>query len=210
MLKVEKRKDVNPKDYFKDSKHIIVYAFSIGERHYFRFDDVFNIPYQRGLQCIVYYKELGMNVDAEFLVAHTQAFDNALKQPKITIDTLIELKKLNDQLKQRMSLPKEPELMYKLASVVYFDQNERPEVYEFKYGENKIKSWKQNVSMQSFFLSKPLRELIPYLEHAGADLITFSRLTEKATKEHLDNLLPMLSEEQRIAFTGKSALSLAQ
>jgi len=210
MHKIEIRKDVNAKDYFKDSKHIIVYAFSLGDRHYFRFDDVFNIPYQRGLQVIVYYKELGMNVDAEFLKAHTQAFDNALKQPKITIDTLIDLKKLNDQLKQRLILPKEPELMYKMASVVYFDQHEKPEVYEFKYGENKIKYWKQNTTLQSFFLQKPLRELIPYLEHAGADIATFSRLTQKATTEHLDNLLPLLSDEQKTAFIGKSALSPAQ
>ena len=201
---------INPKEFFPDERHIILYAFSMGDRHYFRFDDTFNIPYQRALQLLVYYRELGMNCDADFVKAHTQAFDNALKSNKINIDTLIELKRLNDQLKQRLELPKEPELMYKFASVVYFDQHENPSVYEFKYGEGKIKYWKKTVSMKDFFLQKPLRELIPYLEHAGENLAMFSRMTAKATDQHLGRLLPMLSDEQKTIFKDKSSLSPAQ
>lgn len=209
MLKVEIKKDVNPKTFWPDSKHIISYAFTIGDRHYFCFDDPLNIPYERGLQTLVYYKELGMNCDRDFLKAHAQAFDNALTKQQITLDTLIELKQLNNQLKQRLDLPKEPELMYKLASVVYFDQHENPMVYEFGYGEKKIKSWKKNVSIREFFFQKPLIELIPYLQYAGENLETFSQLVESANKKHLDNLSLMLSDEQRTILLSKSALSPA-
>lgn len=203
MHKLEIKTGINPKDFFPDAKHIIVYAFTINERHYFRFDDPLNTPYDRALKCLVYYKELDMNCDRAFIKAHTQAFDNALKQPSINIDTLLELKRLNDQLKQRLELPKEPDLMYKLASVVFFDQNENPTVYEFKYGENKIKAWKKNTTLTDFFLSKPLRELIPYLEHAGENLEQFSQMTEKANHQHLETLLPLLSEEQRMILQNK-------
>jgi hypothetical protein len=203
MQPVEIKEGINPKDYFPNSKYVIVYAFSIAERHYFRFDDPLNTPYDRALKCLVYYKELDMNCDRGFIKAHTEAFDNAFLKNKIDINTLLELKQLNDQLKQRLALPKEPDLMYKLASVIFFDQNENPTVYEFKYGENKIKAWKKNTSLTDFFLSKPLRELIPYLEHAGINLEQFSRMIEKESAQHSKNISAMLSGEQKTAFLNR-------
>ncbi len=191
------------KQYFPDTKHIIIYAFSIGERHYFRFDDPLNTPYDRALKCLVYYRELDMNCDKELLTAHTQAFDTVLSRSKLSISDLVELKKLNDQLKQRLELPKEPELMYKMASVVFFDQFENPYVYEFGYGEKKIKAWKKNTSLTDFFLQKPILELIPYLKYADQNLLQFSQMTEKVTQEHLDNLSPLLSAEQKMILTNR-------
>lgn len=202
-LKLEIHTGINPKEFFPDSKHLIEYTFTIGERHYFQYSDVLNTPYERALQCLVYYKEIDMNVDREFLKLHTAAFDNALKQPSINIDTLIELKQLNDQLKQRLELPKHNELMYKLASVVFFDQFEKAEVYEFGYGQKKINYWKKNVSVEVFFLSQPLITLIPYLATAGENIEAFSAMTEKATKEHLDRVLAMLSPGQKTALKSK-------
>ncbi len=200
---IEIKKDIKAKDYFKDAKHIINYAFSIGDYHYFRYDDVLNVPYQRALQCLVYYRELDMNCDRKFIEAHTMAFDNALKSKQITIDTLIDLKKLNDQLKDRLKLPKEPELMYKLASVVFFDQHENPNVYEFKYGEGKIRHWKKESTLADFFLSKPLKTLIPYLQYAEKNLEEFSQMINKETEQHSKKILSMLSEEQKRIFNGK-------
>lgn len=206
MLKVEILKGINPKLYFPDAKHIINYAFSIGERHYFKFDDPLNTPYDRALKCLVYYKELDMNCDRAFIKAHTEAFDNTLSKPSLNLSHLVELKQLNDQLKQRLELPKEPELMFKLASVVYFDQYENPTVYEFKYGENKIKFWKKNISVTDFFLSSPLKLLIPFLEHAGSNLEQYLAMTAKVNQEHLDKLLPLLSEEQKTALLSSKEL----
>ena len=210
MLKFEIIPDINPKDYFPDAKHIITYAFTLGERHYFRFDDPLNTPYDRALKCLVYYRELDMNCDSAFLKAHTEAFYNILTQQKITLDTLLSLKTLNDHLKQRLELPKEPDLMFKLAAVVFFDQKENPYTYEFKYGENKIRFWKKNTSLTDFFLQKPLMELIPYLQHAGENLLQFSQMTEKVKQQHLDNLLPLLSDTQKTILFGKLNLSPAQ
>ncbi len=202
--------DINPKDFFPDAKHIITYGFTLGDRHYFRFDDPLNTPYDRALKCLVYYRELDMNCDSAFLKAHTEAFDNALSLQKITLDTLLSLKTLNDQLKQRLVLPKEPELMFKLAAVVFFDQKENPYTYEFKYGENKIRFWKKNTTLTDFFLQKPLMQLIPYLQHAGENLEQFSQMTEKVKQQHLDNLLPLLSDTQKMILSGKLNLSPAQ
>lgn len=204
--KMEIKTGINPKEFFPDAKHIITYAFTIGERHYFRFDDPLNTPYDRALKTLVYYKELDMNCDRALLKAHTEAFDNALSKNSINIDTLVELKQLNDQLKQRLELPKEPELMYKLASVVFFDQSENPYVYEFKYGINKIKAWKKDTTLEDFFLSIPLKMLIPYLEHAEQNLSMFSQMTERHSEAHLEKLSAMLSDEQRMILKNRFKL----
>ncbi|MDB5200574.1 MAG: hypothetical protein JWO92_2537 [Chitinophagaceae bacterium] len=203
MLKVEIRTDINAKDYFPDSKHIIQYSFTLGERHYFRFDDPLNTPYDRALKCLVYYREMDMNCDRDFLKAHCDAIDNMLLKGKFTIQDLVTIKTLNDQLKQRLELPKEPDLLYKMASVVFFDNLENPTIYEFAYGERKIKFWKKNTTLTDFFLSMPLRQLIPYLEHAGENLLTFSEMIKTETKAHLATLSPLLSEEQNEILLGK-------
>jgi hypothetical protein len=197
---VQTLKNITPKKYFPNSKHIIEYAFSIGTKHYFRFNDHLNVPYDRALKCLVFYRELEMNCDHSFLEAHTQAIDNILLSTKIDI---FKIKGLNDQLKQRLALPKDPELLYKLASVVYFDQNESPEAYEWEYGRRKIDYWKKNSSLTDFFLQKPLQELIPYLKFAGENLETFSKLTEDHAKSHLDNLQSNLSADQKMTLNGK-------
>ncbi|WP_346236745.1 hypothetical protein ABDK00_014075 [Niabella insulamsoli] len=184
----------NPKKIFPNCKHIIDYAFTIKDRHYFQFNDPLNMPYDRAMKALVYYKEVDMNISREVLAQHTTAFDSVFQKAQMNIDDLIELKRLNNLLKERIELPKEPDLMYKLAAVVFFDQFENPDTYEFKYGENKIRHWKKESDLKSFFLSMPLRTLIPYLDYVGENLITFSLMTEKRTGIYMEALSSMQSK----------------
>lgn len=199
IFKIEK--NIDPKKFFPSSKHIIIYAFTIGTKHYFRFDDHLNIPYQRGLTSLLFYKEVELNIDSELLKAHFEAVDNILMSTKINV---FEIKRLNDLLMQRTKLPKDPELMYKLASVVFFGADENPEVYEFEHGKKKILFWKKNTSLDAFFLSMPLVELIPYLKYAGENLQAFSRLISDVSQTHTDKVLQHLSESQKMILKDKS------
>lgn len=209
MNKVAILPGIDPKKYFPDARYVLLYGFSVGDRHYFRFDDPLSMGYDRALKTLVYYKEIDMNVDRALIKAHTEAFTNVLMKPAITIDTLIELKKLNDQLAARLELPKEPDLVYKLASIVFFDQFENPNIYEFKYGEGKIRYWKKNTDIKDFFLQTPIRELIPYLPYAAENLETFSRMITSETADYLDNLSKLLSPEQKQILKDKFNLSPA-
>ena len=182
---VEIREGIEAKKHFPGSKHIIEYAFSIGKKHFFKFADHLNIPYERGLSCLVYYRELDMNWDRDELKAHGEAVKKILRSNPIDV---YKIDQLNSILLQVMDLPKDPELLYKLASVVYFDQEESPEVYEFEYGKKKIEFWKENASLRDFFLSKPLRELIPYIDYAGENIDTFSRMVQDAKHQHSTKL----------------------
>ena len=191
---MEIRTDIDAKKYFPASRHIIEYAFSLGKKHYFKFSDHLNIPYERALSCLVYYRELDMNVDGDFLDQHLEAIDQILTSNPIDV---FKIKSLNDQLRMRRKLPKDPEIMYKLASVVFFDQDETAEVYEWNYGKKKIEYWKENASLRDFFLQKPLMELIPYLSYVGENLETFSRLIEDTNKAHSENLSALSLARQK-------------
>lgn len=184
----------NPKKVFSNSKHVIEYAFTIKDRHYFQFNDPLNMPYDRALKALVYYKEFDMNISRDTLAQHTEAFDSVFKKDRFTMDDLIELKRLNNLLRERIELPKEPDLMYKLAAVIFFDQFENPDTYEFKYGENKIRHWKKETDLKTFFLSKPLRTLIPYLDYAEENLIMFSQMVEARTATYTEALSTILSK----------------
>lgn len=198
MLNVEILEGINPKDFFPNEPYVIYYAFSVGERHYFHFDDALNIPYERAIQALVYMKELDCNIDRAMLEAHTQAVDKLLTTTPFSMKEALKLQQLNNLLAERLKLPKETEAMFKFASIVYFDQHESCRKYEFKYGENKIRHWKKNVNVKDFFLSEPLKQLIPYLRNAGENFLTFSKMTDEVTAEHKDTISAILSTASRM------------
>lgn len=191
---VEIKEGIEAKKFFPNTKHIIEYAFSVGKKHYFKFADHLNIPYERALSCLVFYREVDMNIDRDFLKQHLDAIQKVLRSNTIDV---FKIDALNNQLLQRLMLPKDPELMYKLASVVYFDQEESPEVYEFDYGKKKIDYWKENSSLKDFFLSMPLRELIPYLDYAGENIETYSRMIQSVNQRHSANLSALSSQNSK-------------
>ena len=179
-----------------NSKYVIVEAFTMAGNKYYMFDDVFNIPYERGLKALVYYEEFRMRVNKEYLKMHVDAMDKILSDPsKIDIGTIA---KLNNQLKERLELIVEPDLLYKLASVVFFDKNEKPESYDFNYSKKKIEFWKKNMSTQSFFLETPLVTLIPFLKLSGTNIDTYSTIVEKINDIHLGSLSNILSKSRKM------------
>ncbi len=171
------------KQIFPKSDVIIEEAFKTGNKTYYRFADLNNLPYKRGLMAFAIYNELDMRCTREYLLLHVDAIETILNRPEINV---FDIKKLNDQMKLRLSLETDVELMYKLASVAYFDNNENPEDYDSKYNEKKIIEWKKNASVEAFFLSQPLKELIPYLNNANENLNAFSELNTELNKIHLD------------------------
>jgi len=181
------------KQLFPKTDVIIEEAFKVGGKTYYQFADLNNLPYKRGLMAFAIYNELDMRCTREYLLLHTDALNTILSKPEINV---FDIKRLNDQMKQRLSLETDVELMYKLASVAYFDKNENPEDYDSKYNEKKIADWKQNASVEAFFLSKPLMELIPYLNNANENLNAFSELNTELNKVHLDAIRIMNSKSK--------------
>lgn len=185
-IEMDKRKE-------QKEKYRIEYAFTCGGTKYYRFADITNLPYERGLMAMHAYNEVQMRCDRNFLVRYADTIDKLLHEQKIDI---FKIQKLNEVLKQRLTLVAETDLMYKLASIVYFDKSENPAVYEPAYAEKKIAKWRKDKGVHDFFTQKPLLELMPFSQSANTDLDTYSEMLQEVKKIHLECLRLASSEKK--------------
>lgn len=185
-IEMDKRKE-------QKEKYRIEYAFTCGGTKYYRFADITNLPYERGLMAMHAYNEVQMRCDRAFLVRYADTIDKLLHEQKIDI---FKIQKLNEVLKQRLELVAETDLMYKLASIVYFDKSENPAVYEPAYAEKKIAKWRKDKGVHDFFMQKPLLELMPYSQSVSTDLDTYSEMLQELKKIHSECLRLASSEKK--------------
>jgi hypothetical protein len=166
-------------------KYRIEYAFTCGGTKYYRFADITNIPYERGLMALVAYNEVGMRCDRDFLIRYQGAIDDILHQQKIDI---FKIQQLNELLKQRLQMPTDVDLLYKLASICFFDKSENPAVYEAEYAEKKIAKWRKDKGVRDFFMQTPLLELLQFSGSVDTDLDTFSEMQKEVKMIHSECL----------------------
>lgn len=185
-IEMDKRKE-------QKEKYRIEYAFTCGGTKYYRFADITNLPYERGLMAMHTYNEVQMRCDRNFLVRYADTIDKLLHEQKIDI---FKIQKLNEVLKQRLTLVAETDLMYKLASIVYFDKSENPAVYEPAYAEKKIAKWRKDKGVHDFFMQKPLLELMPFSQSANTDLDIYSEMLQEVKKIHSECLRLASSEKK--------------
>jgi len=172
-----------------NSDYAIVPAFISGGVQYYEIPGVFNIPYQRGLAAGSIYEEVNMRVTKEYLQGHIAAVLEILSNPqKINI---LELSKLYDELDKRINWIASPETIYKLASVVYFDENESPEEYNFKYANEKILRWKKE-GVEAFFLREPIRKFLPHSDLQEKDIPSYIQTAMKVEAKQSESLLHRL------------------
>lgn len=176
----------------RNIEHKINLAFELHGVKYYCFDDAFNVPYERALTALTYYEEFRMRCSREFLKLHVKATDEAINKGKLTNVAI-----LNNQLKERLDFVLEPQLLYKLASVIYFDENESPLTYDFKYNSKKIKLFEANKDVNAFFLQHHIQQLIPFLKDVEVNLELYSRVVSEATELHLANILSNISESAK-------------
>jgi hypothetical protein len=152
-------------------KQKIIKAFVYQGRSYFMFDDIFSIPSIRGLQALDYYEEFNMRCTKDYLIRWTESAEKILSDNKKI--NLIELATLVKHLQERLKMIPVSEHIFKIASVIFFDDSENPYVFDRKYNKKKIDLWKKDPEVLSFFLQTPLKDLIPYLDSQGASLATY-------------------------------------
>ncbi len=162
-------------------KYRIEYAFTCGGTKYYRFADIANLPYERGLLALNVYNEFDMRCDRDFLIQYADTIDKLLHEQRIDI---FKIKQLNSILKQRLMLMTDTDLLYKLASVVFFDKTENPYVYEPAYAEKKIAKWRKDKGVHDFFMQTPMLELMPSLANVNTDLDTYSAALQEIKEIH--------------------------
>lgn len=193
---------------FKDIKeYTIVPAFVLGGKQYYEVVGLFNIPYQRGLAAGDIFEEVNMRVTREYLLLHQDAIKTYLSDAKSV--NIFEISKLVNELNDRLNWIVSPETLYKLASVVYFDDTESPLDYNYEYGIEKIKRWKK-YKMEDFFLQKHIGKYIPHSELQGEDLINYIQTATQVEKKQLENLLQITSKQSSTKDYYKTLMSLVE
>lgn len=84
-------------------------------------------------------------------------------------------------MEQRANIAFEPDTVYRLASVLYFDETEILSKYDRVYNENKIKSWKETETVD-FFFHKLFIEYSRLRVTSKGDLINYLRHVPELTK----------------------------
>lgn len=167
------------------------YAFTAGGIDYFELEDPNNLNQGRGFAALNYYKELSMSCTRSFLVAHSTTVDAIIRNPK-KID-IIEIAKLNLQLKERTEMIIDSLTPYKVASVIFFDETESPYDFDYNYAMTKIERWKKE-PVESFFLQTPLESLIPSTLLSEENLKSYMKVAREIDKEHYQTILDATSQ----------------
>jgi len=194
-------------DYFKESGQVIEYAFTIGGTDYYQHTDEMNMPYRRALKALTFYKELDMKCDRLYLESHIKAMETLFSGKKIGFEEMAKMKRLNDQLKERVQWVVVDDHVYKIASVRFFDRTENPNDYDYKYNEKKIAHWRAHESVKDFFLREPILRLVPFLRSAPIDLESYSAIVTELTQAHLDYLWEILSQQQKTELQNSTGIS---
>jgi hypothetical protein len=179
----------NLKNRFKNSPptykadYPLQFAFNCGGIDYFEFVDKNNLPYERGLEALTFYQEMQNGVTNDYIKNYNAAMNKLLSDPKkINLNEII---KLQAYFEQRCNYIVSKEIIYKVASVAFVDKNEPLTRYDFKANEKKIKNWKENAG-DSFFLSMPIKKLVPFLQKSGDTSLMYLNIVEKIEQIQAD------------------------
>ena len=172
-------------------KQKLVKAFFYQGKTYWMFEDIATIPSIRGLQAMDYYDEFNMRCTKEYLTYWTDAAEKILTDNKKI--KLVDLGILVKHLQERLKMIPVSDHIYKIASVVFFDESENPYHYDRDYNKKKMESWKKDPAVLGFFLQTPLSNLIPYLDSQGTSLQTYSGVVKELNTIHFREVLKHLS-----------------
>jgi hypothetical protein len=176
-----------------EDKYRLVEAFRIGGTRYWMFDSQFDAPTGRQLAALAVYREMEMRCDREYLKKHCEAMDRVLSdKTKISLQYIV---RLNANMQERLEMMPLPDYVYKLASVVFFDETESPYSYDYEYADKKIAKWKEAGGTLDFFMRTPLRDLMPSSIIPEGSSGIYTEIARRIDRTHRQLLTDILSEK---------------
>ena len=170
--------------------HVIEPAFISNGVQYYRLKDYFNTFSSRGLTALQVYEEWNMRLTKEHLKMFIDRFDEIVNDPKQI--KVSELWKIVGMLKERLDfVVPTTDLIYKFASVAYFDKNESPYSYDPEYAKEKIARWKEAGDVNDFFIVMQLKDILPLPTLSEQDLAICLSVVDKVAGHHLTKLQDM-------------------
>jgi hypothetical protein len=172
-------------------QHEVQLAFVHDGVEYFRFVNEQNIPSERAFAAIDIYEELNQRVTREYLEALFDSITAALNKGDLSKSAI-----LVHFAKQRLNHITNVEILYKLASVLYFDKNENCYAYDREYNEKKINKWKKSADISGFFLRTPIGDYLPSFDGSQMNIQIYTVAQNKEMLHNMQSLLSLLSESE--------------
>ena len=167
-----------------DNPARIIPAFKHGGKQYYQFEDINNMMTGRAFTAVDFYHELSMRITREYLEKHCEAMDKILDGTEIKV---MDIAQLHIQMKERLTMILDSEVVYKIASVVYFTKDESPWSYDYKYNQKKIETGKK-CELKDFFFMIRVNDLITGINLSDQDFETFMKVGNTVNKAHLENI----------------------
>ncbi len=163
--------------------HVIEPAFISNGVQYYRLKDYFNTFSLRGLMALQVYEEWNMRISKEQLVEFIEKAEKVMSNPKqINIG---EIARLVGLMKERLEfVVPTTDLIYRFASVAFFDKNESPYSYDPEYNKEKIARWKEAADVSDFFIVMRLKDIIPLPTLSEEDLKTCLTVLDQVAQKH--------------------------
>lgn len=147
-------------------------VFEVGGKRFYRYINELDIPVQRALSASDFYTELEQKIDKEYLSVLFDTLSECVNAGKVG-----EIAVLTRYAQERLTHITHLGLMYKLASVMYIQEDENPETFDIIFAQKKIAFWQAHTKdLDAFFLQMPIGAYIPYLREYEQNLATYSKM----------------------------------
>lgn len=164
----------------------IEFAFTSGGINYFKFSAEVNVPFQRAVAAKDIFTEELWQINPDFLRSWNNGLINLLMDKKKKDDKkLYEIGILASRLKEQMEMSVSLVRQLKLATVIYFDEQENPLDYQYPYNKQKLNHWMEHNDVQGFFLNLPEYAYLPSLTEYSTNFPTY---LQAETLQSLNNL----------------------
>lgn len=178
-----------------DIKDPIEKVFVIDGKNYYKYQDISKVKNQRVLVIQDFYNELAMGTTRDMLLKHCEACNTILGSSTIDI---YKLKTLVMQLEERLDMIHPTDIIYKIASVIYFTKDENTLDYDDLLGREKVKLFKaqdKKDKKMGFFFGTLFRNIIGSTDISDKDLLTYMMVGSQITTEHMKTISTILSSK---------------
>lgn len=179
----------------------IQYAFTCNGTNYYRLLNDDEVYKDRFPYLVKFSNECNMKLTSDDII---KFMDEILNECNVGLEkktiSLTNIVRIADNVKYRAEWLFEPESLYRLASVVYFDLGENIKIYDFEYNKNKIELFKKKgEELLRYLLQKILGGSHPFLNLSLEDSVQYLSLMEDHKKK-----------EQRLTSSKKSSMQEKQ
>jgi len=186
--------------------HVVTPKFISNGIQYYELKDTFNTFTDRGMQALRVYEEWNMRCTKDYLLEYLEADEKLFSNPKEI--NVLQIANLRNMLKERLTfIVPTPQLIYNMAAVAFFDENESPYLYDDKYCREKIERWKSDPKINVFFCLMELKELIPLPSISGEDLKLCLKVVNEIDQKQLKSIIGLTSQQGQSRDSYKNLIS---